>query len=46
MAYGTTKSEAKQKVYAMALRTLADKIEQGRKFIPVIKLFTYDMARS
>lgn len=46
MAYGATKSEAKQKVYALALRTLADKIEQGRKFIPVIQLFTYDVARS
>lgn len=45
MAYGATKSEAKQKVYAIALRTLADKIEQGRKFVPVAQLFTYDMAR-
>ena len=45
MAYGATKSEAKQKVYAIALRTLADKIEQGRKFVPITQLFTYDMAR-
>jgi len=29
MAYGFTKKEALQKVYAIALRTLADSIEQG-----------------
>jgi hypothetical protein len=45
MAYGTTKSEAKQKVYAIALRTLADKIEQGRIPISISQLFTYEMAR-
>jgi predicted RNase H-like HicB family nuclease len=45
MAYGVTKTEAKQKVYAMALRTLADKIEQGRTLIPVTQLFKYEMAR-
>jgi predicted RNase H-like HicB family nuclease len=43
MAYGNTKTEAKQKVYAIALRTLADKIEQGRTFMPVSQLFTYEM---
>ena len=30
MAYGLTKKEALQKVYAIALRTLADDIEQGK----------------
>lgn len=46
MAYGTTKSEAKQKLYAIALRTLADKIEQGRTPISIARLFKYEMARS
>ena len=34
MAYGTTKKEATQKVYAVALRTLADSLEE-RNSIPV-----------
>lgn len=29
MAYGETKQKALRRVYAVALRTLADKIEQG-----------------
>lgn len=33
MAYGLTKQEALQKVYAIALRTLADGIEQGRALL-------------
>jgi predicted RNase H-like HicB family nuclease len=45
MAYGATKEEAKQKLYAIALRTLADKIEQGRTPISVDRLFKYEMAR-
>ena len=45
MAYGSTKTEALQKVYAIALRTLADTIEQGSTPAPVTQLFTYGMAR-
>ena len=29
MAYGKTKDEARKKVFAIALRTLADKVERG-----------------
>ena len=32
MAYGKTKNEARQKVSAIALRTLADKVERGITF--------------
>lgn len=46
MAYGETKSEARKKVYAVALRTLADTAEQGRIPAPVTRLFTYGLARS
>lgn len=46
MAYGATKSEARQKVYAVALRTLADTAEQGRVPAPVTRLFTYGLAGS
>ncbi len=45
MAYGMTKKAALQKVYATALRTLADGIEQGRTLAPVTRLFDYEMAR-
>ena len=45
MAYGTTKEEARQKVFAVALRTLADRIERGKIPTPVTKLFSYEMAR-
>ena len=45
MAYGATKAEAKQKVYAIALRTLADKIEHGYTPVFVTQLFGYEMAR-
>ena len=45
MAYGPTKKEALQKVYAIALRTLADSIEQGSTPLPVNRLFDYEMAR-
>jgi len=44
MAYGSTKEEARQKVYAIALRTLADKIERGNIPISVTRLFEYEMA--
>jgi len=45
MAYGFTKKEALQKVYAIALRTLADGIEQGKAPTPVTRLFDYAVAR-
>ena len=46
MAYGKTKEEARKKIFAIALRTLADKIEHGVTPTPVTKLFTHEMARS
>ena len=46
LAYGTTKTEARQKVYAIALRTLADKVEHGRIPDKINRLFTYEVARS
>lgn len=45
MAYGLTKQEALQKVYAIALRTLADSIEQGSTPNQVTRLFDYGVAR-
>jgi len=44
MAYGATKQVALQRVYAIALRTLADKIEQGRTSVPLSRLFKHEMA--
>ncbi len=46
MAYGSTKKEALQRVYAIALRTLADNVEQGTMFAPISRLFGHGMARS
>ncbi len=46
LAYGVTKTEARQKVYAVALRTLADRVEQSdRTPAPVANLF-HAVARS
>ena len=45
MAYGDTKREAVRKVRAIALRTLADKVEQGDTPTQVVRLFEYEMAR-
>lgn len=44
MAYGATKREARMRVYAVALRTLADKVEQGAAPAPVSRLFKYAVA--
>ena len=44
MAYGNSKREAVRKVYSIALRTLADNIEQGNALAPVSSLFDYDVA--
>ena len=46
MAYGTTKAEALRRAYAIALRTLADTVEQGRKHSIVSFLLGHGMARS
>ncbi|MBI2065819.1 MAG: type II toxin-antitoxin system HicB family antitoxin [Candidatus Zambryskibacteria bacterium] len=46
MAYGVTKKEAQKNVLAIALRTLADKVEHGTTPISVTRLFTHEMARS
>lgn len=45
MAYGSTKQAALRKVYAIALRTLAEKAEEGRLIFPLSRLFTYEVAR-
>jgi len=45
MAYGTTKAEALRRAYAVALRTLADTVEQGSVPSLVSSLLTYGMAR-
>jgi predicted RNase H-like HicB family nuclease len=45
MAYGATKREALQRVYATALRTVADNVEQGAFFTPVSRMFGYGVAR-
>ena len=44
MAYGATKGESLQRVHAIALRTLADSIEGGKKIAPVSQLFSYGVA--
>lgn len=44
MAYGNTKQEAARKAYAVALRTLADSIEQGHTSRVVSRLLEYAMA--
>ena len=44
MAYGSTKREALQHVYAVALRTLADDVENGSFFAPISRLFGYGVA--
>ena len=45
MAYGATKHDVLQRVYAIALRTLADNVEQGSFFTPVSRIFGYGVAR-
>jgi predicted RNase H-like HicB family nuclease len=44
LAYGATKREALQRVYAIALRTLADDVEKGSFFAPISRLFGYGVA--
>ena len=45
MAYGSTKKIALQRAYAIALRTLADTVENGSTPPQVTKLFDHGMAR-
>lgn len=44
MAYGATKQDAIRRVSAVALRTLADKVERGKTPASVSHLFDYEMA--
>jgi predicted RNase H-like HicB family nuclease len=45
LVYGDSKSEARKRVHALALRTIADKIESGRTTpISIAQLFTYEVA--
>ena len=44
MAYGKTKRDALQHVYAVALRTIADSVERGSLFTPVSRIFGYGVA--
>ena len=46
LAYGDTKAEALRKVYAIALRTLADNVEQGSMPASVSRLFGYGVANN
>jgi len=46
MAYGKTRQEAQRKVYAIALRTLADTVEGGSTPVSVSRLFNHGLARS
>lgn len=41
MAYGATKQAALRRVYAIALRALADRAEEGRTLSPLSRLFTF-----
>jgi len=45
MAYGATKAEALRRTYAVALRTLADTVEQGSMSSTVSSLLGHGMAR-
>jgi predicted RNase H-like HicB family nuclease len=45
MAYGATKQIALRGVYAVALRTLAQKVEEGRRLSSLSYLFTHELAR-
>jgi predicted RNase H-like HicB family nuclease len=44
LSYGRTKQEAQRRVSAIALRTLADTVEQGGAMTRLSSLFDYGMA--
>jgi predicted RNase H-like HicB family nuclease len=46
LAYGKTRREALENVYAVALRTLADRAEEGSFFTPIFRLLGYGVARN
>jgi len=46
LAYGATKAEARRKVSAIALRTLADKLEHGTAKSIASQLFAHDTVAS
>jgi len=46
MAYGATQAEARRKVSAIALRTLADRLDQGTTRSIAGQLFVYDTVAS
>ena len=43
LAYGKTKSEALRRVYAVALRTLANNAEEGKSLAVISQLFTHEV---
>ena len=45
MVYGATKNEALRCLYAVALRTLADRVEHGTALASVSRLFRYGVAQ-
>jgi len=45
LAYGDTKRAALRRVYAIALRTLADTVEGGNTPAPLLSLFAHGLAR-
>ena len=45
IVYGATKREALHRVYAVALRTLADRVEHGTMLASVSRLFGYGVAQ-
>lgn len=44
MAYGPTKRDVLQHVYAVALRTLADSVEHGSLLTPISRIFGHGVA--
>jgi len=44
LSYGKTRQEAQRRVSAVALRTLADTVEQGGALTRISPLFDYEMA--
>jgi predicted RNase H-like HicB family nuclease len=45
MAYGATKGEAQRRVQAIALRTLADAVDTGKRVPAVSHFFKHGVAR-
>jgi predicted RNase H-like HicB family nuclease len=45
IVYGATKREALRRLYAVALRTLADRVENGTALTSVSRLFRHGVAQ-